>query len=396
MQNLRIPIYEDTFISSRCPLQNFRTNKELMIDKIDECNESRVLIKFKLNIENINSVDDIVYAKLKLNVSCVSSSVNIVKVCRNLENFNYNDVSWRNRPGVAVTNINKQITCTDRNRYIEIDITELVKKWYLKDIPNYGIQLIEFEYKLGLSFYSSRTVNKPYVDILINDDCCRKCEKGETGPVGPIGPIGMQGPPGIQGIQGIKGEIGLQGPTGEPGSDPEAGATGATGPTGPQGVTGSTGAMEIDGFQVQSKIPRAGTPMILQEGERIPLDNLVLQIGAATTYNDRLSQLEFYETGKYLVSWIVNIDPAGSGHNSIVFLEDLSGLVLAKSGSATSLLGPVIGISIISVTAIPKPAPYVAVLVNRTSSEVYLRAAYNLPIDGNSFSGSITVVKISN
>lgn len=404
LKKLRIPIYEDTFISSRYSEENFSCNKELRLEKIDDCNESRVLIKFKLNLENINSVDDIICAKLRLNVSCVSSRMNIVKVCRNLEDFNYKDVCWKWKPNVAMTNMRKEISGTDRNKYIEINITELVKKWYCNELPNYGIQLVEFEYKLGLSFYSSRTINNPYVELLINDECCRKCEKGETGAtgvrgeMGPVGATGIQGekgplgPTGSQGIMGPTGATGELGPTGLQG---EKGPVGATGIAGTVGSTGATGAVVASGLQVQSTIPADGLSVVVLSGNRLPLDNLVLQFGSAVTYNNSLSQIEFSETGNYFVSWVINMDPAGEGHNSIVFLEGLSGNVLVKSGTASNLLGPVIGMGIVQITSIPTPNPYIAILVNRTNSPVYLRVAHNLPNDGNAFSASITVFKIS-
>jgi len=133
-------------------------------------------------------------------------------------------------------------------RWVQLDITDLVKSWVTLPATNNGLALtVEGSSLLDIiidSKENTATAHEAVLDVVLNKTI------GATGPAGAPGSqgaTGSVGPQGLQGATGATGTQGLQGATGATGTQGLQGVTGATGAQGLQGVTGATGAQGLQG-----------------------------------------------------------------------------------------------------------------------------------------------------
>lgn len=115
-------------------------------------------------------------------------------------------------------------------RWVEFDITELVKDWVMLPATNNGLALTVEGASLLDAVIDSKentaTSHQAVLDVVLNT-------KGATGATGAKGDTGPSG---------AKGDTGATGPIGAPGATGAKGAKGATGPKGDTGATGPSGA----------------------------------------------------------------------------------------------------------------------------------------------------------
>lgn len=132
----------------------------------------------------------------------------------------------------------------NQNKYILVDVTDLVKGWQ-SGLPNFGIALRpDATGQLKAEFDSKEnddTSHSMEIEVAFEGppgpkgdkgDTGAQGERGEKGDTGEPGAIGPQGSAGVAGLQGLPGPVGPQGPQGE---------RGVAGPQGPQGVKGDKG-----------------------------------------------------------------------------------------------------------------------------------------------------------
>ncbi|MGL5379888.1 DNRLRE domain-containing protein [Clostridium sp.] len=375
MKTIVIPINQDTFISSNCFDKNYSEEKDLVLQNIKNENTNNILLKIPLTFNKDINCSDIISAELYFHSVFISNSTSCINIFKNTEDFNYKTVTWCNSPKVDKHHnryCNISSNCDD---IVKLDITNFFKSWVYNTDTNFGIRLCPCESKFAMIFSASRCSNYPYVKVTLVDKC-NNCCTGITGSTGPIGPTGATG------SVGPIGPIGITGPTG---------ATGSIGPIGPTGATGSlvNNALQV----VDSNLSRCDN-ILVNSGDNIPLNNIVMNLGTAIKYNELTYEIKLYEPGLYLTIWSINSQPRCSSHNTIIYLEDSVGTMLGKSGSATSLLGIVEGTTAFNVNE-TSAFPYVVKLVNRSNSTISIESAHNIPNNEYYFSGSITVIKLS-
>lgn len=243
MSSKNIKTKNDTFVSSNYPNKNFSREKNLLVSKCEDCDStleySNSLIKFEFLKSFFEC--DIKHAELRLCVkgvhSCNSEGV-CIDLLYNLSSYDYKTVNYKSAPLTKVFRREILIDEKCENKYINIDVTDLVREWIEGHIENHGITLVISNNDLGeVLFESSRCSSGPVLNVCYRNDCII-CTEGIPGPVGPEGPRGPQGPIGCRGEVGPVGPIGPEGPRGEEGP---VGPEGAMGPTGPQGPTGLRG-----------------------------------------------------------------------------------------------------------------------------------------------------------
>ena len=131
------------------------------------------------------------------------------------------------------------ITPTLAGRWLQIDVTDIVKSWLpIPSVNNFGIALtVEGNGNLLKASIDSKentlTGHEAILDVVLLNSVGPTGATGATGATGPTGSTGATGATGPTGADGINGGIG---PTG---------ATGDVGPTGPTGATGATGISTI-------------------------------------------------------------------------------------------------------------------------------------------------------
>jgi hypothetical protein len=125
----------------------------------------------------------------------------------------------------------------DRNRFLVVDVTELVQEWLDRTLENNGLVLMPNAAGVSVEFDSKENVttsHEPQLEITLR-------ATGAAGPLGPPGPEGPVGPPGPAGARGPAGPPGAVGPAGPAGPRGPAGPPGAVGPAGPAGPRGPAG-----------------------------------------------------------------------------------------------------------------------------------------------------------
>jgi hypothetical protein len=136
------------------------------------------------------------------------------------------------------------VTPRDRNRFVVIDLTELVQEWLDRTLENNGLVLAPNAAGVAVEFDSKEnaaTSHEPELEITLRGSGAA----GAPGPPGPAGPPGLEGargaagPPGPVGSAGPPGPPGPAGPPGPPGSQGPRGLVGPAGPAGPAGPPGA-------------------------------------------------------------------------------------------------------------------------------------------------------------
>lgn len=119
---------------------------------------------------------------------------------------------------------------TDSLKWVNFDVTELVRDWLDGSLPNHGIALSAADSTLAVILQAKEMLEGSHavLEILSNVE-------GSAGLTGPPGP---QGPPGPAGREGLPGSAGLQGRMGPPGEVGPQGPEGKQGPAGPAGPAG--------------------------------------------------------------------------------------------------------------------------------------------------------------
>src|SRR5262245_44105769 len=146
------------------------------------------------------------------------------------------------------------ISLQDRNRFVLVDVTELVQEWLDRTLENNGLVLKPNAAGVSAEFDSKEnaaTSHEPQLEITLR----------ATGASGPPGPPGPPGPAGERGPAGPPGPAGMAGPAGPVGTQ---GLAGPAGPTGPRGSSGPTGPVASASSPVTSALP-SGTVGGLRE-----------------------------------------------------------------------------------------------------------------------------------
>ena len=250
-----IDAYNDTFVSKYSSNKNYSYESYLCLGETLKSNGySDLLISF-LNFDIYKKYDclDIVRARLYLHVDSdftqnTDSPINI-EIYEILQPYNSETVTWVLAPEIKVTKYSITNIVVNDDRYISIDITELMKgvDSFTKDI--YGIALVGKSMRKSIRFTSSRGEYGPYIRIETLEKGMFNMEstegRGITSKIGPTGPTGPKGDPGTPGgpigPRGVEGPIGPEGPQGVIGATGPIGIQGPVGPQGPEGAQGNQG-----------------------------------------------------------------------------------------------------------------------------------------------------------
>ncbi len=111
------------------------------------------------------------------------------------------------------------VTARDRNRFVVVDLTELVQEWLDRTLENNGLVLAPNAAGVAVEFDSKEnaaTSHEPELEITLRASAVA----GPPGPTGPVGPPGPPGPPGPAGPPGLAGAPGMAGPPGAPAAAP--------------------------------------------------------------------------------------------------------------------------------------------------------------------------------
>lgn len=285
MSTFNVYAYNDTFVSKYSSNKNYSYKSYLYTGETLRNNVcSDLLISF-LNFDIYKKYDslDIVRARLYLHLdsdTIDNSEVGInIGIYEILQPYNAETVTWISAPEIKITKYSINNMNTNDDRYIVVDITDIIQGWDSFNQSIYGIALVGKMMRRTVTFTSSRGDHKPYIKIETSEGSVLNIgitgatgAQGVTGPPGtpgtpgtpggPIGPRGLAGPVGPQGPQGITGRMGAIGPQGligpqgpegpqgqqgAPGPNGSIGPIGLRGPVGPQGPIGPQGREGIIG-----------------------------------------------------------------------------------------------------------------------------------------------------
>src|SRR5204862_2665464 len=132
------------------------------------------------------------------------------------------------------------VTPRDRNTFVLVDLTDLVRDWLDRALENNGIVLLPNAAGIGVAFDSKEntgTSHEPQLEVSL-------VGHGGGGPAGPAGPPGPAGP---AGAAGPRGAVGAPGPTGPAGPAGPPGSPGSAGPAGPATAPRPPGARAAEG-----------------------------------------------------------------------------------------------------------------------------------------------------
>ncbi len=127
---------------------------------------------------------------------------------------------------------------TDSLKWVNFDVTELVRDWVDGSVSNNGIALIAADNSLAVILQAKEMLEGSHAVLEILSSV--EGSPGLTGPPGPQGPQGPQGPLGKTGQTGQTGREGLPGPAGLQGPQGPAGEIGPQGGEGRQGPAGAS------------------------------------------------------------------------------------------------------------------------------------------------------------
>lgn len=169
MRCTTIPIYQDTTISRIFPNRNFSNSRGLFLASDMGNSLSRILLKFPIKLNSLIGSEDIISAKLYLQVREMNGELMDIALYRNIENFNYRYVDFNTMPNAMEVYDDFNIIRTPRGLCLEVDITELIRQWTDVGGANYGLQLEAIGENLRMIFASSRTQCAPYVKVVFRD-----------------------------------------------------------------------------------------------------------------------------------------------------------------------------------------------------------------------------------
>lgn len=162
------------------------------------------------------SSNTITKATLRFFISSLQSpgSVTVVPITQT-----WSESSVSAAPAVDEALFSVEAVLDANNRYVSVDVTELVKAWIKGEISDAGIALLpKAGLKAAIDSKESRLTSQPAVLQLVFASGGEVGPQGPQGDPGPQGPQGLQGPPGPQGLQGLQGIQGIQGIPGPEGT----------------------------------------------------------------------------------------------------------------------------------------------------------------------------------
>ncbi len=313
---LTLNVNHDADTNSKLPTENRGGKGELNVRNVDGNRDSYV----RFDLRPLPKDAEITLATLRLyaNEVNVPGNLTIQEITGDWDErtLTANNVPLTNTAAA----INVSIAKANQDKYILVDVTDLVKGWQ-SGLPNFGIALrpaatgqvkVEFDSK-----ENDDTSHPMEIEVAFEGppgpkgDAGAQGEKGEkgdkgdpgatglkgdTGATGPQGPAGEQGAPGANGLPGVAGSVGSQGPAGPQGPKGDQGGTGPRGPQGLQGPQGFSGrevivkdvTVGVDLVNTQSfrvdcpigKAPLSGSP-VLQGGSFSGEDNFNFPDGSS-------------------------------------------------------------------------------------------------------------------
>ncbi|MEN6350694.1 MAG: DNRLRE domain-containing protein [Syntrophomonas sp.] len=158
-----------TYISSWYPDQNFSSSTALFAGRFMNAQDLyRSLLQFNLsNIPPISTIDS-----AQLNLYMYDNQVGIggafIRVQSLFTSWSQNTVTWGNQPGTNPPGMNRvwdgsvYISPSTSDGFVNIDISDLVRKWIDGSIPNHGLQLAGNELENSLFRFWSPNYNYSY------------------------------------------------------------------------------------------------------------------------------------------------------------------------------------------------------------------------------------------
>jgi hypothetical protein len=242
----QMPVSQDAFVTSARPAANTGNNATIAV----QSGGTIGLLQFDLSsVPNGVTPDQLNRATLRLFDTAMTTSgafdVFLIKSA-----WKEGAVTFNTLPtlaGQASTTLLK-VNAANKNNFIVVDVTSVVKTWLAAPATNNGIALVASPSSaISVAFDSKEsgtTSHEPVLELAFN------------------GPAGPQGPQGADGAQGPQGPIGLPGPQGPPGPQ---GLIGPIGPQGPVGTTRGLNAAEFTGLTSSTFVVPAGVTRVLVE-----------------------------------------------------------------------------------------------------------------------------------
>ncbi len=232
MARAQAPVTDDSYVQLSSPTTNFGAKTELIVDNPGTTS----FLRFNLSsLPSGITGATVTRASLRIFVTNVSSAGSF-DVYRVNGAWTERTITFNKRPALGtVIATAVPVSVSNKNQYLEVDVTAAVQDWVNGALANNGIALVTNSSLLNVSFdskESTTTSHDPELLISLN------------------GLLGPRGPAGFQGVQGPSGPQGPQGPQGTTGATGSAGPQGPTGPTGPQGLQGPQGPRAPNPLQV--------------------------------------------------------------------------------------------------------------------------------------------------
>ncbi len=231
-----VKLTSDSHTSSSKSSFNFSLNSSLSISSTE-----KGFLQFDLtDLPAGVGSSDVERANVKIYVANLTTPGSF-QICPVTSAWSEGTITHNNAPGFncAIASANGSVGSGDRQHYITVDVTSIVKYWLDNPGSNYGVALTSTSSaNFAIDSKEGPDGRDAKLDVSLFD----------TGAQGPAGPAGPQGPQGPQGPAGADGATGAQGPIGPTGPQGPQGPAGADGTTGPQGPTGATGPQGPSGF----------------------------------------------------------------------------------------------------------------------------------------------------
>lgn len=185
MSSIDIYASDDTYICNYYCNENYSKSTCLLvgnnIDKNIEKGVKAALLYFDLS--SLDKSQNIDKAELYLHLNSeysINEDMNFyLEIYRVLDCYDQSKVVWKTAPNIEDTNHGIKITNGDINNYIKIDITTILRRWANNIYPNFGIMIASKCSKSILSIDSSRSNNRPFVHVEINNSSLSTCVSGE-------------------------------------------------------------------------------------------------------------------------------------------------------------------------------------------------------------------------
>jgi Collagen triple helix repeat (20 copies) len=249
---------DDAHTSASAPTMNFGTASTLLVQGPTPA-VARAYLRFDLTTLPAGTRGaDVARAVLRLWVARVTRG-GMFDVYSVRGGWSEEALTAANAPGQGRDQlIGIPVTARDRNRFVVVDLTELVQEWLDRTLENNGLLLVPNAAGVTVEFDSKEnasTSHEPELEITLRGS-------GTAGSPGPPGPAGPPGSDGARGAAGPPGPVGPAGPPGPPGPAGPPGPPGARGPQGLAGAPGPGGPSGPAGAPAESAVPAvAGSPM---------------------------------------------------------------------------------------------------------------------------------------